>query len=191
MDHLAVSKLSLRESLASLTTVSTSGTTLPTRPSTAGSFSSRRSSMTSFNSMSSYDNFEVVPKLIRTPWEADRSKRSYSSTRKRPSTAASLPARIFRDLPVEIYDCILAQLEQSYFCESVGTCTACYMKDLSSLALTSRTWERSAQRKLYVLDAPCYGALILIAYPSDTRRYSSLLWSQQVPKKHGPYLTIG
>jgi hypothetical protein len=150
MDPLAVPKISLRESLASLTTVSTSKSVFSARPSTSGSFATKRSSLTSFGSSNKYDHFEDVPKLIRTPWEANRSKRSHS-TRTRPVTAKPFPARIFEELPQEIYECIVQQLQLSYFNDSAGTCTTCYMKDLYSLTLTSRSWERFTQRQLYVL----------------------------------------
>jgi hypothetical protein len=147
-------KNSLLESLASLTSISSSKGSL-SRPSTAGSLSSRysrRSSTTSYNTLFGQGNgLDDVPKLIRTPWELERSKRSYAP-RNKPPTPKQLPAHIFKDLPDEIYQCILQQLEHGYFEDLSGTCTSCYTKDLYSLALTSRAWERSARRQLYVLN---------------------------------------
>jgi hypothetical protein len=146
MNPLEAPKMSIRESLASLTTVATSKVSLSTRPSSAGSFSSHRTSLTSYNGSFSYIPSEDAPKLIRTPWEADRSRR----LRHRSGSVKTLPARFFQELPVEIYECILEQLGRSHFSETAGTCTACYLKDFSNLALTSKAWERSARRQLYV-----------------------------------------
>ncbi|KAL6711174.1 hypothetical protein ACN47E_005705 [Coniothyrium glycines] len=51
-------------------------------------------------------------------------------------------------LPREVYDCIIAQLEQIYMLQH-GTYQQCYLKDLHSLALTSRAWDKAATVRLY------------------------------------------
>jgi hypothetical protein len=130
-------KMSLRDSIISFASASS---TL-SRYSTGTSMGSRRSSVASYNSLSSYGTlFDEPPKLVKTPWEAERSKRSYIPRNRRPSTAKSLPPRIFEQLPDEIYACILQQLEKTYFTDAAGSCTSCYMRDLYHLALTSHRW---------------------------------------------------
>ncbi|TID25210.1 hypothetical protein E6O75_ATG04415 [Venturia nashicola] len=109
---------------------------------------SRASSFSSYTTISSYGYTDDVPKLVKTPWEVERSKRSYVPRLRRPA-ARTLPSRFFEKLPEEVYQCIVAQLEESYFSDEFGTCTTCYMKDLHSLMLTSRDWERVSRRKLY------------------------------------------
>ncbi|KAL1958223.1 hypothetical protein VTO42DRAFT_4731 [Malbranchea cinnamomea] len=52
-------------------------------------------------------------------------------------------------LPAEVYDCILLHLEQLHTAPHQEGCTTCYMRDLYSLTLTSRAWERAARSKLY------------------------------------------
>jgi hypothetical protein len=96
--------------------------------------------------------FDDIPRLVKTPWEADRSMRAtmpLRSTRNRPATGRSLPERIFREMPDEIYECVVQQLERSYFSDVAGTCINCYTRDLYNLSLTSHTWYRAARRQLY------------------------------------------
>ena len=130
---------------------------------TKSSFSSRRSSITSYNSGVSEDGkkyrFDTAPKLVKTPWEAD-SKRPVRQdiftvtpfaarpSTARPATAKPLSARFFQDLPREVYDCVLRQLEISHFSHPLGVCLSCYLSDLASLSLTSRAWARSSESKL-------------------------------------------
>ena len=96
--------------------------------------------------------FDDIPRLVKTPWEADRTMRATmprSTARNRPATSRSLPERFFREMPDEIYECIVAQLQVLYFSDSAGTCISCYTRDLYNLALTSTTWYRAARRQLY------------------------------------------
>ncbi|KAI9734673.1 MAG: hypothetical protein M1834_002274 [Cirrosporium novae-zelandiae] len=55
----------------------------------------------------------------------------------------------FKLLPQEIYDCILRQIEILHSDPSSPSCATCYMRDLCSLALTSRAWNRAARVRLY------------------------------------------
>ena len=69
--------------------------------------------------------FDDIPRLVKTPWEADRTMRATmprSTARNRPATSRSLPERFFREMPDEIYECIVAQLQVLYFSDSAGTC---------------------------------------------------------------------
>ncbi|KAL9096655.1 MAG: hypothetical protein Q9165_001143 [Trypethelium subeluteriae] len=54
-----------------------------------------------------------------------------------------------RNLPEEVYQCIAQQLESAHKNKESELCSACYMKDLCSLSLTSRKWQKSAQEAMY------------------------------------------
>jgi hypothetical protein len=125
------------------------------------SFSSCRSSVTSYDSevseVGKKYRFDTAPKLVKTPWEADRSKDRKAFQRQfppatvlapRPVTPKALPSRFFQDLPKEVYDCILRQLENVHFCHAAGVCVSCYLSDITSLSLTSRAWERASRQQL-------------------------------------------
>jgi hypothetical protein len=110
--------------------------------------------------------FSSAPKLVKTPWEADRSKRAFSrqwrqerEPQDEPGTLQrsleggrkpSLSAGVFKRLPREVYDCILRQLEALHFEQREGACLSCYLADVMSLCLTSKAWEPRARRSLYV-----------------------------------------
>ncbi|OAX84589.1 hypothetical protein ACJ72_01042 [Emergomyces africanus] len=55
----------------------------------------------------------------------------------------------FKPLPPEVYDCILSHLQYSHLSPTGEGCLTCYMRDLYSLALTSRAWEKAVRAKLY------------------------------------------
>ena len=112
--------------------------------------------------------FSSAPKLVKTPWEADRSKRAFSrqwresqdepGTLQRTLTGGagrkqSLSAGVFKELPREVYDCILRQIEALHFAQAEGACLSCYLADVLSLCLTSKAWEPRARRTLYVVCA--------------------------------------
>ncbi|KAE9987893.1 hypothetical protein EG328_001320 [Venturia inaequalis] len=118
------------------------------RHSDASSIRSRASSIGSYTTISSYGYLDDTPKLVKTPWETKGSIKSNVPRSRRPASR-SIPSRSFEKLPEEVYQFIIAQLEESYFSDKFGTCTTCYMKDLHSLTLTSRGWERASRRKLY------------------------------------------
>lgn len=87
-----------------------------------------------------------VPHLTRTPWEVERYKRH--STRRHSGPEAGLSTRVFKKLPREVYDCIVVQLEQIHL-QQEQACPSCYLKDLYSLSLTSRAWDRAATLQIY------------------------------------------
>ncbi|KAF2133530.1 hypothetical protein P153DRAFT_282090 [Dothidotthia symphoricarpi CBS 119687] len=62
--------------------------------------------------------------------------------------ARQFPAHTFQNLPREVYDCIIAQLEQIHLGQT-QTCRSCYLKDLYGLSLTSRSWSKAATPQLY------------------------------------------
>ena len=82
-----------------------------------------------------------IPHLTKTPWELERRRRN--STWRRTRTVVSIPTKAFKNLPREVYDCIIVQLERLHFVGS-HSCTSCYLNDLYSLCLTSRAWDRAA-----------------------------------------------
>ncbi|KAF1365330.1 hypothetical protein EJ07DRAFT_75800, partial [Lizonia empirigonia] len=55
---------------------------------------------------------------------------------------------IFKRLPREVYECIVAQLDQVHL-QDDQACQPCYLRDLHSLALTSRAWDRAATLQMY------------------------------------------
>jgi len=88
----------------------------------------------------------AVPRLTKTPWELERGRRN--STRRRSRPIYQFPAHIFKKLPREVYDCILAQLDLIYQDRSQA-CASCYLGDLHSLSLTSRAWDKAASAVMY------------------------------------------
>ncbi|PVH99115.1 hypothetical protein DM02DRAFT_680132 [Periconia macrospinosa] len=56
---------------------------------------------------------------------------------------------IFRTLPREVYECILLQLERMYLGCGGKSCSECYVRDLYSLSLTSRAWDRVVNPRMY------------------------------------------
>ncbi|OAL00591.1 hypothetical protein IQ06DRAFT_222192 [Phaeosphaeriaceae sp. SRC1lsM3a] len=83
------------------------------------------------------------PHLTRTPWELERHKRRQSKVSQPP-----VPAKIFKDLPRTVYDCIVTQLEQIHLNQEQA-CPACYLGDLHSLALVSRAWNKATVIPIY------------------------------------------
>lgn len=57
-------------------------------------------------------------------------------------------AAIIKRLPPEVFDCIMAQLQMVHSDRLSPSCATCYMRDLTSLALTSKAWSRAAHRRL-------------------------------------------
>ena len=98
-------------------------------------------------SMPAYDSVEV-PRLVRTPWELERYKRnSDRSSWRRSTMEPALSPHIFKRLPREVYDCVIEKLEQLHL-DQDASCASCFMKDLYSLSLTSRVWDRAVTLKM-------------------------------------------
>ncbi|KAI5291027.1 hypothetical protein KEM54_006620 [Ascosphaera aggregata] len=55
----------------------------------------------------------------------------------------------FKNLPPRIYNCILENLEKSHLGPYGDGCLTCYLRDLHSLSLTCRAWERAVRPKMY------------------------------------------
>ncbi|KAF2457704.1 hypothetical protein BDY21DRAFT_15157 [Lineolata rhizophorae] len=54
-----------------------------------------------------------------------------------------------QNLPREVHECILNQLEMAYFGSGEESCWNCYLKDLRNFSLTCRSWDRPATAQLY------------------------------------------
>jgi hypothetical protein len=81
------------------------------------------------------------PRLIKTPWELERHKKSLRRSKVAEPRA---PTKIFNSLPKEVYGCIVAQLEQIRLNEDQA-CPSCHLKDLYSMSLVSRAWDRAVK----------------------------------------------
>lgn len=128
-----------------------------------------------------------IPHLTKTPWEVERYKRNSAWKRSAPET--ELPARAFKHLPREVYDCIVAQLEQIHL-QKDQACPSCYLKDLYSLALTSRAWDKAATmqmyRKVYIIgyERPSQLAKIKTKGPSRLKLLRRTLRERQLMARH-------
>lgn len=89
-----------------------------------------------------------IPRLTKTPWELERSKRT--SIWRRSRVEHAFPVMVFKKLPREVYDCIVQQLEHLHMNREQQSPGA-YLRDLYNLTLTSRTWNRAARLQMYVL----------------------------------------
>ncbi|GAB7363117.1 hypothetical protein MBLNU230_g3407t1 [Neophaeotheca triangularis] len=87
------------------------------------------------------------PTLVKTPWELERGKASGERS-VRPSALGKEPRRTFPQLPREILHCVVDHLENVHFTE-LGVHASRLQKDLCSLSLTSKSWNRVAREHLY------------------------------------------
>jgi hypothetical protein len=67
---------------------------------------------------------------------------------KQPSQPPRVVEPAVKRLPSPVYDCILNQLQSLHEATHQTGCTTCFQRDLHSLALTSRTWEKAVRSKL-------------------------------------------
>lgn len=63
-----------------------------------------------------------------------------------------LPESAFKHVPQEVYDAILNQLQLLHCGPHQSGCVTCFQRDLHSLSLTCRSWEKAVRAKLYVRD---------------------------------------
>lgn len=57
---------------------------------------------------------------------------------------------VFQGLPPEVYDCILQQLRVLHEDPASQSCQTCHLRDLCSLALTSRAWDKAVVKRMSV-----------------------------------------
>ncbi|KAK2871688.1 hypothetical protein FQN49_002938 [Arthroderma sp. PD_2] len=74
----------------------------------------------------------------------------YPSKHGRISPQDQQPMQVFTNrLPDEVYECILTHLWSLHVSSCTEGCLTCYMRDLYSLSLTDRGWEKAVRGKLY------------------------------------------
>ena len=112
-------------------------------PSISTSPSSRSSSVSSWSNASYSSNYtaSTAPPAVYSP--------TFSAYRlfKNPSPPPKLVEPPFARTPPRVFDCILDQLQALHTAYQSG-CETCFQRDLYSLTLTSRAWERAARKKL-------------------------------------------
>lgn len=98
----------------------------------------------------SYAGFAPSPSLYSTllPSSPSLSSQRSSFITQQKLRSTKPPPPVFQRLPLEIYECILLQLRTFHESQSSASCQTCYLRDLCSLALTSRTWDRVVRARL-------------------------------------------
>ena len=114
--------------------------------STGSYFSHNSSAHSRASSATSYNSYDNQPKALRSLRD------SATITSRRTSSLLSAPRtswyqNVFKKLPAEVVGCIVSQLEAAHMEE--GTPQS-FVKDLHSLSLTSRVWDRHVRQHLYV-----------------------------------------
>lgn len=122
-----------------------SGCKPPLYPLSTNSGPSRSSSSSSYASNNSVYSASTGP-TIYSPTSPNSSfiafKNAQHQAPKPPQ--GSMP----KHLPQEVYDCVLTQLQLLHLSPTADGCLTCSMRDLHSLALTNRAWERAVRSKL-------------------------------------------
>ena len=124
--------------------------------STGSSISSMSWNSTSYDmnslrtSISSYESF-MTAQSVKSTYQASTGllpsqRSSYTTQQRLRSTAPSPP--VFQRLPLEIYDCVLRKLREFHENPASLSCQTCYLRDLCSLALTSRAWDKAVRFRL-------------------------------------------
>lgn len=106
---------------------------------------SRRSSS---SSIASHDTAASNYSTTQRSSSSGGAVRSSLPTQQRISRSTKPPLPMFKRLPPEIYGCILEQLKVLHSSPTSQSCATCYLRDLYSLALVSRAWDRAARMKL-------------------------------------------
>ncbi|KAG9379789.1 hypothetical protein A1F94_010145 [Pyrenophora tritici-repentis] len=95
----------------------------------------------------------IVALPTKKSWENERPRRGSIWRKRTTSTSNSNSSsrssvKIANSLPREVYDCIVAQLEQIHM-DNDQACPSCYLRDLNSLARTNRVWHKAANTAMY------------------------------------------
>lgn len=117
----------------------------PTSPyvAPARSVSSRFSSTSSINSINTTFSVSSAPASF-SPISPTPPFLPYSTASRLPHTAESP----FRRLPPNVYASILNHLEYLHTGPRQAGCITCFQRDLHSLSLTCRSWEKAVRAKL-------------------------------------------
>jgi hypothetical protein len=75
--------------------------------------------------------------------------------------ASKVQVSVWKRLPQEVYDCIFDRLQDLHADPLSPSCATCYMRDLYSLALTSRGWDKAVRRKLCAHPQRQAGAVLI------------------------------
>ncbi|KAI9840532.1 MAG: hypothetical protein M1837_001546 [Sclerophora amabilis] len=75
--------------------------------------------------------------------------RSSVHVRDRPVSAVRKPQNPIHRLPHEISNCVMEQLKNIHMDPLLASCSTCYLRDLYSMALTSRSWNRAVRPTMY------------------------------------------
>lgn len=106
-----------------------------------------------------------IPSYTSLPrsFDASATNYTYSSAQSLPPSLISQPSSstiqteprakgtsraASRLLPPEVYDCILQQLRILHEAPEARSCQTCLLRDLCSLSLTSRAWDKAAQKRM-------------------------------------------
>lgn len=142
-----------------------------------GGYRPQRFSSSSIGSTASWDAFDYNPSVrsSTSSWPSTASSPSYLSTPSyktnvqyppialpgsqrssygktpQPKSRCTTPGeRAFQRLPPAVYDCILVHLRAFHEDASSLSCSTCYLRDMHSLALVSRKWDRAVRPRLWV-----------------------------------------
>lgn len=117
----------------------------PLYPLSTNSVPSRSSSSSSYISNQSVYSTSTAPSIY-SPTSANSTFVAFKNAQQHPpkQPQGSMPA----DLPQEVYDCVLTQLQLLHTGPMEDGCLTCSMRDLHALALTNRAWERAVRSKL-------------------------------------------
>lgn len=109
-------------------------------------FQSPRPSISSFTSIGSSATTSTYSTAPSTPVSLVSRRSPYPSQLQLHS---KIPRRaVFQSLPPEIYDCILQQLRVFHEDPASQSCQTCHLRDLCSLALTSRAWDKAVVKRM-------------------------------------------
>jgi len=134
--------------------------------STGSYFSHNSSAHSRASSATSYSSYDHQPKALRSLRD------SATITSRRTSSLLSAPRtswyqNVFKKLPAEVVGCIVSHLEAGHL---EGGTPQSFVKDLHSLSLTSRVWDRHVRQHLYVFRA--LGRRNTVLTTADTTRYT-------------------
>ena len=110
------------------------------RPQTSASYASATSSSNSFNTAYTYSSTPTSPDSLFSHHS--------NSTSQLKAQWKPPPRAYFQNLPPEVYDCILQQLRVFHEDPWSQSCQTCYMRDLCSLSMTSRAWDKAVVKRL-------------------------------------------
>lgn len=115
-------------------------------------FQSPRPSISSIASMATSIRSSATTYTYSTAQSTPVSLVSGPSSHSSQSQFRSIASRrpVFRGLPPEIYDCILQQLRVFHEDPASQSCQTCHLRDLCSLALTSRAWDKAVVKRMCV-----------------------------------------